>query len=431
MASREGLRWLIRRACSPRCDVPAPDSGARATAPLRRSTTPADPPGRTGAGSLVYVFQPSLQHYRLPIWDLLVESGRDRYDLVAFGQMSGGEAFGGGTRAYLRPMPQVRVPIPALTLLRWPHAARLVERDRPDVVIVAANPRNLTCWRLRRVCRRLGITSIAHAKVDSFAGLPDWAVDRFKRRFFAGFDELVCYGEHARAKALALGLPDEHISVARNTIDTRRIFLDDGELRRRATELRQALGSSRILVSVGRLEPDKRAEDLLAAWPALRARHPDLHLVLVGGGPGLDATRTQAAEVDPEHIVVTGRVPDGDDYAWIAAADVCVFPGAVGLAVNQSLALGVATVIADEQSSDAELVVDGVTGWRYPRGDVAALVETVDRVLAPAGAGEVADVGERSRALMRDEVTVEKMVEVFDAAISRNLDGATVGRMHR
>ena len=297
----------------------------------------------------MYTLQPSLHHYRLPVWDLLVDAGDGSYGFHAFGEMASGEAFGGGTRSYLHPMPQRRVRIPLLTLLRWPMAVPLVRRDRPDVVIVAANPRNLSCWRLRRVCRRTGTTSIAHTKVDSFTGLPDWAVDRLKRRFFLGFDEVIGYGNQAREKALELGLPAARVSVARNTIDTRRIFTDESALRERAGVLREAAGGGRILLSIGRLDPDKRADDLLAAWPALRARHPDLRLVLVGGGPDLDATRDRAAALDAERIVVTGRVPDGDDYAWIAAADVCVFPGAVGLAVNQSLALAVPTIIADEQ----------------------------------------------------------------------------------
>lgn len=370
---------------------------------------------------MVYALQPALQHYRLPVWDLLTEAGRHRYDFHAFGEMTGGQAVGGGSRPYLHPMAERNVPLPLLSLLRWPEAVPLIKRDRPDVVILAANPRNITCWRLRRVCRRVGTVTVAHAKVDSFTGLPGWAVDRPKRWFFGGFDELVCYGNNARTKALELGYPAERLSVARNTIDTRRIFAADGPIRRRGAELRTATGAAELLVSVGRLEADKRVADLIDAWPVLAAGHPDLQLVLVGGGPDLERIRARARLVDADRITVTGRVPDGDDYAWIAAADVCVFPGAVGLALNQSLALGVPTIIADETSSDAELVIHEVTGWRYPRGDVRALVAAVEHVLAPDHDEEVRAVGERGRALVRDEVTVERMVEVFDQVISRHL----------
>lgn len=383
-----------------------------------RPLPPAPAVGAPPGPALVYVLQPSLQHYRLPVWDLLDEAGGDRYAVHAFGAMADGEALGGGRRPYLHEMEERRVRLPGPTLLRWPSAAALVRRDRPAVVIVAANPRNITCWRLRHTCRRLGVAVVAHAKVDTFTGVPAWAVDGLKRRFYGRFDAIVGYGEHARAKALELGIPGDRITVARNTVDTRRIFDDDASLREQAAALRASTGAARLVVSVGRLEPDKRAADLLAAWPALRTDHDGLHLVLVGGGPDLPSIRQQAAALDADGITVTGRVPDGEDAAWMAAADVCVFPGAVGLALNQALALGVATVIADEDSSDAELVEHALTGWRFPPGDVGSLVAAIDHVLDPAAADEVALVRERGRRLLRDEVTVERMVAVFDAVIS-------------
>src|SRR5262245_33638788 len=154
-------------------------------------------------------------------------------------------------------------------------------------------------------------------------------------------------------------------------------------IRARGDELRRAAGleGRKILLCIGRMDPEKRHGDLLEAWPRLRTLDPDLRLVMVAGGPLLETVRARAAAVDPERIVVTGRVPEGDDYAWVSACDMGVYPGAVGLAINISLAFGKPTLIADERGSDAEIVRHGVTGWRFRRGDLDALIAAVQRVL--------------------------------------------------
>ena len=76
-----------------------------------------------------------------------------------------------------------------------------------------------------------------------------------------------------------------------------------------------------------------------------------------------------------------GQLPSGEDYTWIAASDMTIQCGAIGLAINQSMAFGAATIIADERGPDSEIVEHGVTGWRYPRGDLSRLVDTVAEVL--------------------------------------------------
>ena len=35
----------------------------------------------------VWIFQPAVKHYRLPVWDLLVEQARGRYEITVFGPL--------------------------------------------------------------------------------------------------------------------------------------------------------------------------------------------------------------------------------------------------------------------------------------------------------------------------------------------------------
>ena len=134
-----------------------------------------------------------------------------------------------------------------------------------------------------------------------------------------------------------------------------------------------------------------------------------------GGGENLEIVRSRSQTIDPERIILTGRVPEGVDYQWIATCDVAVQCGAIGLAINQCLALGKPLVVADEPGVDGELVVHGETGWRYPRGDVRRLAETISHVLSsPEEAGRIADAG---REAVRNRATIGHMVDGFVQAM--------------
>jgi glycosyltransferase involved in cell wall biosynthesis len=99
---------------------------------------------------------------------------------------------------------------------------------------------------------------------------------------------------------------------------------------------------------------------------------------------------------------------------------VSIYPGAVGLAINQSLAFGKPTIIANEIGADSEILVGAEspaaqTGWRYERGNLSAMVAGVRDILA--GGAAVDRVCERAMVLMRDKVTLDNMVGAIDRSI--------------
>lgn len=110
--------------------------------------------------------------------------------------------------------------------------------------------------------------------------------------------------------------------------------------------------------------PKKRHLDLIEAWPMIHAAHPEAVLVMVGGGPMYGAVRARARELGDKEIRILGRVPEGEDYSWIGAADVSVMCGGLGLAIQQSMAFGRPMVVADEDlvSTTARLARHGETG---------------------------------------------------------------------
>jgi glycosyltransferase involved in cell wall biosynthesis len=73
-----------------------------------------------------------------------------------------------------------------------------------------------------------------------------------------------------------------------------------------------------ILLYVGRVEPGKGCADLLAAFQALRARYPHLHLVLIG-------QRAMALPNDPQ-VHALGFVSEAEKRDALAAATIAVAP---------------------------------------------------------------------------------------------------------
>ena len=190
----------------------------------------------------------------------------------------------------------------------------------------------------------------------------------FKPLFYSHFDYAICYEESSRNELLSYGFPSDRVCVANNTIDTRRIFIDDDGIRSRGETLRRSAGlqGKKILLSIGRMYPEKRHEDLLDAWPQIAALDPDLCLLIVSDGPLLETIQSKARALDPNRIIITGRVPEGDDYAWTAACEVGIYPGAVGLAINVAMAFGKPTIIADERGADSEILETRYHGLAFP-----------------------------------------------------------------
>jgi glycosyltransferase involved in cell wall biosynthesis len=387
---------------------------------MSAATTPS-PIFATAALPRVLVFQPSVKHYRLPFWDALVEKSAGKYQLAVLGPLDlTAEAI--AARPYLHAFPFEEKPLRGRMVGSWPGAADVVRRERPRVVVLTATASFSTSWSLPKVAHRVGAKVIGWSKVSPRAGTRRSLLARTAMRWFVRrFDRFLCYGESSVEELAALGYPRERTRIAPNTIDTRRIVADGDAIRSRGQQLRQQHGltGKRIVLYIGRMIERKRPWDLLGAWPKLRSATDDMRLVFVGDGPMLEDIRRRATSIDPERVTVVGPVPEGDDYAWIATADVVVLPAAVGLALNQALALGTPVVISDEPGADAEPIKHASTGWRFEPRDTDELAAAVHRIFNHTKEREA--VVARGLALMQNEITLDRMVEAFDETIRESI----------
>jgi glycogen(starch) synthase len=168
---------------------------------------------------------------------------------------------------------------------------------------------------------------------------------------------------------------------------------------------------------------EKGVQDLLAAVPRLRRRHPGLRVVVAGTGPAEAELRERARALRLGRAVAfAGFVPDAELAALVAAADCAVVPSRYepfGMVALEAGAAGTPVVAADVGGL-AEVVADGRLGVRFPAGDAAALAGAVSRLLAdPELGARLVRAGQAALAAEHGWARVaERTVEVYRRAVS-------------
>lgn len=136
---------------------------------------------------------------------------------------------------------------------------------------------------------------------------------------------------------------------------------------------------------VGRLDAVKGVPLLLEAFATVRARHPKARLTIAGDGPARARfeARTQALGLT-EVVRFAGYLDEPAVARLLESADMLVLPSfAEGLPVVLMEAFASRIpVIATQVAGVPELVVDGVSGFIVPPGDVETLADRLDRLLS-------------------------------------------------
>jgi len=138
---------------------------------------------------------------------------------------------------------------------------------------------------------------------------------------------------------------------------------------KRDPDLRKAWGAtdqSQVMISVGRMAPEKNLEQVLKTFEALKFLGTDLKLVMVGDGP----LREQFQLKYPE-IIFPGMLVQSELAKYYASADLFVFPSQTetfGNVTLEALASGI-PVLAFDCAAARDWVQTGVNGWLVPEND--------------------------------------------------------------
>lgn len=278
-------------------------------------------------------------------------------------------------------------------LLDW------LRHQDPDALIVEANPRYLSTP---------AAVKWMHARqrpvIGWGLGSPPVAGLRRQRRgaFLSQFDALIAYSRRGADEYAALGFPPEKIFVAHNSVSPP----PDS-----APEDRPLTRDHLTILFVGRLQARKRVDALLHACAQIATRP---RLLIVGDGPEREALASLAKEVYPGAEFIGARHGAALE-PYFREADLFVLPGTGGLAVQEAMSYGLPVIVAQGDGTQDDLVRTE-NGWQVPPDDFNALVRAMKEALSDAA--RLRRMGAESYRIVKDEINIERMVDVFVTALN-------------
>jgi 1,2-diacylglycerol 3-alpha-glucosyltransferase len=206
------------------------------------------------------------------------------------------------------------------------------------------------------------------------------------------------------------------VSVVPTGIDLEPYRKADGEVIREKHNWQ----NNRILISVGRLAPEKNFSRLLKAAALPIHKHPDVRLVLIGDGPERDELEELAEELEIRRQVdFLGKVPFEEIPAYLKAADIFGFASVSetqGLVCLEALAAGL-PVVAVDATGTRDVVQNGVVGLLTSNSS-AALGQGLCRLLDdPELMTEFRSRAVEAAASFDILLQAKKLVEVYGVAI--------------
>ena len=139
----------------------------------------------------------------------------------------------------------------------------------------------------------------------------------------------------------------------------------------------------RLVLFVGRLEPQKGIGELLEAFELLRARLPRATLALVGHGVATEEVRARVERWGPGGALLAGARPPEEVATWMGACDVLTLPSwAEGTpnVVLEALASG-RPVVATRVGGIPDVLRDERSGLVVPPRDAGALARGLQDAL--------------------------------------------------
>lgn len=204
-----------------------------------------------------------------------------------------------------------------------------------------------------------------------------------ENRAVAGADAVftICHG--LRDDLIARGFNGGKIGISPNGVDMS-LFGEPAPLDTAlAGEL--GIGDEPVIGFIGSFYDYEGLDDLIAAMPILRKRHPGAKLLLVGGGPRDETLRAQAAALpDPGAVIFTGRVPHSEVERYYSLIDILAYPRKASRLTDLVTPLKPLEAMAQQRlvaASDVgghrELMEDGTTGILFPADDPKGCAEAL------------------------------------------------------
>jgi glycosyltransferase involved in cell wall biosynthesis len=223
------------------------------------------------------------------------------------------------------------------------------------------------------------------------------------------FPKVIAVSDYLRQELIASGLALHRVVTVYNAID---LDVFGSTVRSERRKVRAELGiepNAPVVLTVGRLNPEKGHRYLLESARLACQHIPNLRVLIAGEGPLRDKLEASARSMHLDTAVSFLGWRE-DVASLMAASDLFVLPStreSFGLVILEALASGI-PVIATRVGGVPEIIWTGETGMLVEPRNPEALARAVIWALTnPAQAGQLARQGQ---AVVRQRFSVEVMV---------------------
>lgn len=276
---------------------------------------------------------------------------------------------------------------------------------KPDAVVISYMSTNVTMLKIARYCM---IHHIPYATwrcgynrdYNSLAARIRGALINYVEKH-ANYN--ITYGTWYRNELLKKGIPEDHIVIAQNTINTDDILKDNADL------IRDYKHSVTKVLYVGSLIPAKHLPSSIYAIKKLVNKGINVTLDIVGGGEVIDELKTQVKTLKLEEIVRIHGPKYGEDVKkFFRESDLFLAAGTGGLAINEAMAYGLPLVTTNADGTICDLI-DGNGFFMDRFGDADLQAEFIEKfaLLSPE---EKVKMAARSREIIGTKATLTNMV---------------------
>jgi PEP-CTERM/exosortase A-associated glycosyltransferase len=292
-----------------------------------------------------------------------------------------------------------KLPLVGELALMRATARRLEEVARqvhPDVL--HAHSPVLNAFPALQVGRRLGIPVVYEVR----AFWEDAAVDHGTTREFGlryaatraaetfalrRADQVTTICEGLRQDVVARGILDEKVTVIPNAVDLSKFAFDAPP--DAALKTRLGLDGKQIVGFIGSFYAYEGLDLLIDALPRILRVLPNVHILLVGGGPQESILKQRAAARGvAERVLFAGRVPHAEINRYYSIVDLFAYPRhsmrltelVTPLKPLEAMAQG-KVFVASDVGGHRELIEHGVTGHLFRAGDANVLAGAIIELL--------------------------------------------------
>jgi glycosyltransferase involved in cell wall biosynthesis len=299
------------------------------------------------------------------------------------------------------------------------HVARLIRRERPDIL----HTHTAKAGTVGRVAALIAgdarppivlHTFHGHVLRGYFDPLRAFGFRLLERWLARSSTCLIAVSPQVRDDLVALGVaPREKFVVVRLGIELEQRVRADADAR---AETRRLLGiptDAFVVGWIGRMTGVKNTDDVLAALRLLRDRGVDAYLLMVGDGPDREHVERRAHELGiVKKCLFVGY--QEDVARWYAGFDAMILPSVnegTPVSAIESLAAR-RPVVATRVGGVPDVVEEGEDGYLVDSGDAGALADRLQRLAADPALRE--RMGDHGRARVLQRYAVSRLVDDID-----------------